>query len=206
MGFRPVREAIQVDSMDDALRNALWNGMFLAYFERGPDLSGSPVRRDDPMYDVVTSLWMHVMGRPIDNLPYLWIQVQESVKEYFFECPWYAVYDTIEFLAERGPDAENNGGFMSWCNAMLTRERSAYRFASNKLARITSDEEIVAIEGALKAASPVQPVRDHLQHALSLLSDRKTPDYRNSIKESISAVEAVCKLLPGRPVPTSVRR
>lgn len=37
----------------------------------------------------------------------------------------------------------------------------------------------------------------HLTKALSLLSDRNKPDYRNSIKESISAVEATCKSLTG---------
>jgi hypothetical protein len=30
-----------------------------------------------------------------------------------------------------------------------------------------------------------------------LFSDRKTPDYRNSIKESISAVEALCVIITG---------
>lgn len=30
-----------------------------------------------------------------------------------------------------------------------------------------------------------------------MLSDRKSPDYRNSIKEAISAVEAVCRLISG---------
>jgi len=32
---------------------------------------------------------------------------------------------------------------------------------------------------------------------LQLLSDRENPDYRNSIKESISAIEAACKHLCG---------
>lgn len=35
----------------------------------------------------------------------------------------------------------------------------------------------------------------HLQSALSLLADRRSPDYRNSIKESISAVESLCRTL-----------
>jgi hypothetical protein len=30
------------------------------------------------------------------------------------------------------------------------------------------------------------------------LSDRKKPDYRNSIKESISAVEAICQIISGK--------
>ena len=34
------------------------------------------------------------------------------------------------------------------------------------------------------------------------MSDRKQPDYRNSIKESISAVEAACQVLAGMPKAT----
>ena len=34
------------------------------------------------------------------------------------------------------------------------------------------------------------------------LSDRKTPDYRNSIKESISAVEAMARIVAGTPKAT----
>lgn len=29
------------------------------------------------------------------------------------------------------------------------------------------------------------------------MADRKSPDYRNSIKESISAVESICKIITG---------
>ena len=42
-------------------------------------------------------------------------------------------------------------------------------------------------------------VKAHLQRALELLSDRKTPDYRNSIKESISAVESIAKEIAQKP-------
>lgn len=36
-----------------------------------------------------------------------------------------------------------------------------------------------------------------MSSSLSKLSDRKNPDYRNSIKESISAVESICQSLSG---------
>lgn len=39
----------------------------------------------------------------------------------------------------------------------------------------------------------------HLSAALSLLADRTSPDYRNSIKESISAVEAVASVISRTP-------
>ena len=44
--------------------------------------------------------------------------------------------------------------------------------------------------------------RGHLAQALSLLSDRENPDFRNSIKESISAVESLARELIGNPKAT----
>jgi hypothetical protein len=44
-------------------------------------------------------------------------------------------------------------------------------------------------------ASILRPVSTHVEAALKLLSDKKAPDYRNSMKESISAVEALCKII-----------
>lgn len=45
-------------------------------------------------------------------------------------------------------------------------------------------------------------VRAHLRRALELLSNQKSPDYRNSIKESISAVESLAKVMSGKPKAT----
>jgi hypothetical protein len=84
LGVRPVREALQVDSADAPLRTALWNGAVQAYF--GALQPGYPLADVDPLYGVITGLWMHVMGRPIDDLPYYCQDIQQAVKEYFFEC------------------------------------------------------------------------------------------------------------------------
>lgn len=43
-------------------------------------------------------------------------------------------------------------------------------------------------------------VNNHLEKALSFYSDRKNPDYKNSIKESISAVESMCCIICGKKV------
>lgn len=43
--------------------------------------------------------------------------------------------------------------------------------------------------------SPFQAVTSHIQNALDLYADNRNPSYRNSIKESISAVEAMCRLI-----------
>ena len=79
---------------------------------------------------------------------------------------------------------------------MLEMELSGYRLVGNRLVEITSDEEIAAIEDALVDAK--RPFRTHIERALDLIADRKNPDYRNSIKESISAVEALVNALNGK--------
>ncbi len=81
-------------------------------------------------------------------------------------------------------------------NREFERLNYAYRFVENEIVEINSKEEIVAIETALKESK--NNVKVHLQSALSLLAKKPVGDYRNSIKESISAVEAVCREMTGK--------
>jgi hypothetical protein len=80
-------------------------------------------------------------------------------------------------------------------NLILEKHNAAYRLVGDEIVEITDQNEITAIEEGL--AHPETPVRTHLETALQMLSDREAPDYRNSIKESISAVESACRLVSG---------
>ena len=120
---------------------------------------------------------------------------------YFFEFEWNEVYDLIEFFPNNfegyyGDD--RNAEFIKYCNDVLEREVSAYRFVNGVLSGITSQEEIESIESALKTGDKYAPVAVHLNTALHLFSDKEKPDYRNSIKESISAVESYLSILTGK--------
>lgn len=79
-------------------------------------------------------------------------------------------------------------------NNSFSRLGYAYRVIDGQIVQITDEEEVVAIEQAMKVSSSV---KTHLSEALKLLSARPNPDYRNSIKESISAVEAICRKITG---------
>ena len=80
-------------------------------------------------------------------------------------------------------------------NEYLKREYVGYRFVDELLTPISDDFEIETIDQALK--TKYQPVYVHLSKANRLIADRAMPDYENSIKESISAVEALCEILTG---------
>lgn len=72
---------------------------------------------------------------------------------------------------------------------------SAYRFVDGHLVEVNAKEEVQEIELAIKNSDKFQSVKEHLKRSVELYSDRKKPDYRNSIKESISAVESLTKIL-----------
>lgn len=81
--------------------------------------------------------------------------------------------------------------FSRQLNFEFERHKFAYRVIGKEIVEITSKNEIVSIETALATSS--KNVQLHLNKALELYSLRPIGDYRNSIKEAISAVEAFCR-------------
>ena len=106
------------------------------------------------------------------------------------------MYDFLEFVV--GYYKEFRSGLVKSLNSILERELSGYRFVSGRLADITNAQELEMLETALKD-SQFAGVDAHLQQALDLYAKRDDPDYRNSIKESISAVEKMARIVSGNP-------
>ena len=88
---------------------------------------------------------------------------------------------------------------MKKCNHVLERESSGWRIVNGLVTQITSDVEINEIEKATH--SLLYTVNQHLTHAMTHLYDRDNPVYKNSVKESISAVEAICAKITGQKAP-----
>jgi hypothetical protein len=194
MGLKPIKTGIQVNAIDQDLRNCLWNALSTFYWNLMRD---NLISNHTEMDILFKRIWHDHFKRPIDTLSNYWPETYKEIRGLFFSCLWYDVYDIIEFIANNYPDSYDsvNREFMKFCNSILERELSAYRFVGGKITPITSQEEISEIEEVLEATKPLKTVNIHLRTALQLLADRKAPDYRNSIKESISAVEAVCKII-----------
>ena len=196
-GFTKPREKMQLESVDDALRNRLWSLLFVHYWQGAKEYTLYDYEPDisEEMMNFLVGLWDNYFRKPLDTLPYKWDRAFKIIRDYFFNCKWYEIYDFLEYIANNYPNESVNEKFMKDCNVVLEEEFSAYRFVGGRITRITAEEEISEIEEALK--SPIEGVRIHLEAALKFMSDKKSPDYRNSIKESISAVEALCKIISG---------
>ena len=112
---------------------------------------------------------------------------------------WYKKLDIIEKTIQylRNFDAKNHkfysvaSNFIKLLNSAFERLNFAYRIINDEIVEITSEQEIKTIETAIDNSA--RNVKMHLNRALELYAQRPDGDYRNSIKESISAVEAFCR-------------
>ena len=116
-----------------------------------------------------------------------WNQVLDLVE---YVCKWVSVnIEKHSYLKDLLKEFEDN------LNKEFDRLDYGYRVINHCIVDITSDEELAAISEAIENSK--DNVSEHLQRAVMHYSARPNPDVRNSIKESISAVEAVCRELTG---------
>lgn len=198
-GYKSVREIIQKESIDEALKNGLWNCIGLCIFQKyqkaNPTLRGNPIKNSN-LNNFFSLLFHRYFKKRIDQMPSLIESTITEIETLFFtKYKWYEIYDFIEFIIENFPFNSSKENFILLLNDCLTSENSAYRIINNQIIEITSEQEIQSIEEAFENTSPYSGVQQHLKQALQLMSDRQNPDYRNSIKESISAVESICKVV-----------
>jgi hypothetical protein len=194
-GLLPRKTATQINNVDDALRNRIWNALDRFYWQ---DAAQQSNRESTNKFS--RRLQDEYFKQPWNFLLDVWPVFCLQIRSEFFKCEWYEVYDFIEYLANYYPNSDTNSSFTEESNKILEEERSAYRFISGIITPITSAEERAAIEEALNITSSHPALRGayiHIRDALILLSDRKNPIYRNSVKESISAVESICQRITG---------
>lgn len=188
MGLKPHKKELQETTMDNELRSGLWNAVFLIFFknclyERLERTSIQPI---------ILSLYADFFKVAIDNTPSYINAVSEEVKKFMYGKPYNEVFCLIEFIANNRY-VSSNDEFCKQCNFYLRRENSNYRFVNSIITPIVSEDEIKEIEEAISSSEVFPGAKEHLTTALKLMSDKTNPDYRNSIKESISAIESITK-------------
>lgn len=118
-------------------------------------------------------------------------QLKDNILKFF---RWYEVYDFVELHLLYLNDDEKKERIKKY-NELFEQEKAGYRIVSGEIAPITNESEIRIIEQATDTA--FESVNQHMQKALNFYADIKEPDYEKSIKESISAVEAMSCIITG---------
>ena len=211
-GITPPKQ-MQDRSMDVALRNGLWNALD-TFFRQTQSSSNMFSLTQNLFHEII---WTDFFKESQDVLYHTTFLTQHGmIRHAFFKLAWFNVYDLIEFICCLADKFKKHDGsfirsnkillpseytfhssdrihfkqFTKKCNEILEKEVSAWRIVGGKICKITSEAETNAVETAMQ--SPIEGVGQHVTNAIVLLYDRESPDYKNAMKESISAVELIC--------------
>jgi hypothetical protein len=185
---------LQIDSMNDDLRNTIWNWIY-GLIEQNYTESESIFR------------WLAIgfFKRSIREVP------SESLhhgsnwfQKLYMGLQWHEVYDLLELIVEHVAEVTRpqltRERAIEIVNRLLERERSGFRFVAGVLSPLTNEVEATAVSSAIEISDMkgLKGVYDHLSSAVRCFSSRPEPDYRNTIKEAVSAVESAAKLITGK--------
>ncbi len=196
----PVRVDFQTEGIDEKLRTALWNSLYRTIFSKN---SFSLLFAEEE--SIAYSYWVDFKGGQINEIPN-WQYLLHEIERDFFGNEWFFVYDLIEFfhdyLRDITIDVPNALiAFSDDINEALERELSGYRLINGTITAIIDSHEVDSIQSAA-CNNDYASVSIHINAALKMLADRKEPDYRNSIRESITAVECMARIITGKPKAT----
>lgn len=181
---------IQFDKIDIELFNRLWNVFYSREYEYelwtfgGGEIGIPEVLLDSfgCTYEFPTDY--HERNKNINQL-----------RDYLLDAEWYCVYDFMERYVDHFDNTSEKNRVEKEINLILEQEKSGYRMIKGLITPITNSAEIESIKASI--STKFVSVNTHFEKALKLYSNRKSPDYENSIKESISAVEAICCIITG---------
>lgn len=190
-GYKQIRESLQIDSVDDGLRNRLWNA-FKHFYIDSISIDAIGMIRDKNNYNFFKKLYDEFF-KTYEIPKRRQRDLLQNLFEKFSSLKWYEIYDFIEFVCSIHFKANINEDFRKKINKVLEEEMSGYRFIDEYIAPIIDEVEILEVEQAINCQ--YEGVKKHLSNALEHLSDRVNPDFINSIKESISSVESILNIL-----------
>lgn len=155
--------------------------------------------------DLEKYVWSEFLHNRLADIDKLYGAHQEvTISTFKGTLPWYRKLDLLEeiisylFRVVR----LNSDRTLSKLTELLVKRLNShfemakygYRIVENQVVPITDSIELETITTAIDEHGAVTI---HLQEALNLYAKRPTPDYRNSVKESITAVEALCREITG---------
>lgn len=206
--IKPENTSIQLKDFDKRTRIQLQNMVSTHYAELFGHMSyGNSVVQEFLKYVIGT-----VYSQPIDaRKTYIDDKTMQQVSNTILNDSYDDVLTLIEALIQYWDDylkkrigyeyydvyskRYNSVSIFESANKCFEKEYVGYRFVDGIIVPISDKHEIETIQEAL--STEYQPVYDHISKANQLLADREHPDFENSIKESISAVEAVCEIFTG---------
>jgi len=196
-GFEKIENLPQLNNIDKILRIELWNAYYIyiqQQVERSSDYTKEKYRWINKM------CWIHFFKNPLDDFPYYDSEFGKFIRDFIEKKEWFKIYNFFEFLLKNIHDEDDYfsyDNFVDFINSKLKENNSGYILNQNLFIPITNEAEInelkIVNENSLQYK--LFGVQEHLNSSITLLSQKPKSDFRNSIKESISMVEAISRII-----------
>lgn len=192
-GIKHFDELVQINSLSTRSRNLIYT-CISEYIERLDENAKSN--------DFVEYIFVQLLSLTKDDIPtvtfyddYYIGEVNEIIKKVILKAEYSEVYDFIEgiikYFQQELPALTEY--FERDINKIFGDENINYKIVNHIITDLVDEEEMNSVEETLN--NPYDTVNKHYAKAVEKLY--KDKDYANSIKESISAVEAMCQIING---------
>lgn len=192
-GLKKKKVEIIKNALDPQMKNRLWNAFMQTIWTHFKIYGLTNMFKQ-----FFRNLWDNFFKSPIDNIPNRHDHLLSIFRDIFLgDTEFYFIFDFIEYLVRNYLNDNIKNNFKDACNQVLKEELSAYRIVGDSIMELTSEQEVEAIEYALEVSPDF--VKKHINTAIDLMKKKTVDGYRNSIKESISAVETICRIITDKP-------
>ena len=185
----------QLKKLDDRTRTALINAINLLWSAASKTLEHN--EQNTILTKILSNAYLqqvkyNCMYRDEDIL----LIVSKTIENDDYDAVLTIIEYFAQLLIEQKALEKSKEDIIDCLNSIFEKEFVGYRFVNERITPITDNIEVNEIEDAIN--TPYEQIKSHLRKSIELLSDRDNPDYENSIKESISAVECMCSTIIGK--------
>ncbi len=199
-GIKHFSDIVQVNSLNERTRNKFYSVISAIFDELYVDYDGN--LKDE----FVEYLYKELFSKTERDIPmwgndYYYEEVFNTIYTIIIQYDYTDIFTFIEgiikFLdiADKATYNRYNykNTYIKAISNVFKKENVNYRIIDGKVTDIIDEEQINSIEDTLN--NPYKVVSEHYSKAIEQLYSVK--DYANSIKESISTVEAMCQIING---------
>lgn len=190
-GIKNFSEMVQINNLSVRSRNLIYTCIckYIQMIEEDVDSS-----------ELIEYIYIQLMSLTKDDIPYNYYTYRYDIDEIFkfikkviLQLDYSDIFDFIDGLIIyfKNNICYINKEFTAEINQLFINENINYRILNNMVTDIIQEKEIESIEETLN--NPYIEVSQHYSKAIEQLY--KVKDFDNSIKESISSVEAMCQIL-----------
>lgn len=178
---------IQKDDLDSRTRNGIVNLV---------DFLIETLEHKHSLDDFYEYIYKAIFCLTSDEIPYYPSEQRKHITDGIkSEWEYHEIFSFLEAILKWYKDKYYDDTIYTIFNSLFEKECVGYRFINGEVTDIIDEVEIREIEQALD--SNYSACKKSITKALNLLYNREKPDYSNSVKESISAIESMCNIILG---------